>query len=240
MSRFGRRDFLKIGALAAGAAACRGGIIRTAPIFRTGADLTAGAATNYQESLKALRRTGVNPAGAEAAESGTGRLSLGPDELRAHRDSRPGQPDFDVLIIGSGYGGAVCAARLAAHRKRGVKIAVLERGREWVPGTFPFSLTNFSPFSRQSSWLRQRLSTQPARALRLSQPGGRDSRHRQRPGRHIPDQLRRRHRDRGGGVPAARVARGAPFEGAPAALLRPGPAHTGAAADARGIASRPS
>ena len=61
MSRFGRRDFLKIGALAAGAAACRGGIIRTAPIFRTGADLTAEAATNYQESLKALRRTGVNP-----------------------------------------------------------------------------------------------------------------------------------------------------------------------------------
>ena len=161
MSRFGRRDFLKIGALAAGAAACRGGIIRTAPIFRTGADLTAEAATNYQESLKARRRTGVNPAGAEAAESGTGRLSLGPDELRAHRDSRPGQPDFDVLIIGSGYGGAVCAARLAAQRKPGVKIAVLERGREWVPGTFPFSLTNFSPFSRQSSWLRQRLDTNP-------------------------------------------------------------------------------
>ena len=62
MSRFGRRDFLKIGALAAGAAACRGGIIRTAPIFRTGPDLTAEAATNYQDSLKALRRTGVNPA----------------------------------------------------------------------------------------------------------------------------------------------------------------------------------
>ena len=161
MSGFGRRDFLKIGALAAGAAACRGGIIRTVPIFRTGPDLTAAAATNYQESLKALRRTGVSPAGTEAAESGTGRLSLGPDELRAHRDSRPGQPDFDVLIIGSGYGGAVCAARLAAQRKPGVKIAVLERGQEWVPGTFPFALTNFSPFSRQSSWLRQGLSRNP-------------------------------------------------------------------------------
>jgi hypothetical protein len=72
----------------------------------------------------------VTPAGVEAEEHGTGRLSLGPDELRAHRGSRPGQPDFDVLIIGSGYGGAVCAARLAAQRKRGVKIAVLERGRE--------------------------------------------------------------------------------------------------------------
>src|SRR6185436_15195690 len=161
MSRLGRREFLKLGALAAGAAACRGGIIRTAPIFRTGPDYTAEAATAYQDSLKALRRTGVSPAGAEVAESASGRLSLGPDELRAHRDARPSQPDFDVLIIGSGYGGAVCAARLAAHRKRGVKIAVLERGREWVPGTFPFSLTNVSPFSRQSSWLRERLATNP-------------------------------------------------------------------------------
>jgi cholesterol oxidase len=161
MSRLGRRDLLKLGALAAGAAACRGGIIRTAPIFRAGPDYAAEAAKAYQESLKALRRTGVNPAGTEVAESGSGRLSLGPDELRTHRKSRPGQPDFDVLIIGSGYGGAVCAARLAAHRKPGVKIAVLERGREWVPGTFPFSLANFSPFSRQSSWLRQRLSRNP-------------------------------------------------------------------------------
>ena len=161
MSRLGRRDLLKLGALAAGAAACRGGIIRTAPIFRTGPDYAAGAAKAYEDSLKALGRTGVNPAGVEAAERGTGRLSLGPDELRTHRNSRPGQPDFDVLIIGSGYGGAVCAARLAARRKPGVKIAVLERGREWVPGTFPFSLTNFSPFSRQSSWLRQRLSSNP-------------------------------------------------------------------------------
>ena len=160
--RLGRRDVLKLAAVAAGAAACRGGIIRTAPILRgPGPDYAAEATKAYEESLKALRRTGVTPAGAEAAESGSGRLSLGPDGLRAHRNSRPSQPDFDVLIIGSGYGGAVCAARLAAQRKPGVKIGVLERGQEWVPGTFPFALANFSPFSRQASWLRQRLSTNP-------------------------------------------------------------------------------
>jgi cholesterol oxidase len=162
MSGLGRRDVLKIGAMAAGAAACRGGVIRTSPLFRgPGPDYAAEAEKAYQESLRALRRTGVTPVGDEVAESGRGRLSLEPDALRAHRDSRPGQPDFDVLIIGSGYGGAVCAARLAAHRKRGVKIGVLERGREWVPGTFPISFANFSPFSRQSSWLRQRLSRNP-------------------------------------------------------------------------------
>jgi cholesterol oxidase len=156
-----RRDVLKIGALAAGAAGCRGGLIRTSSLFRTGPDYSAEAQRAYEESLRALRRTGVTPAGTEAAESGSGRLSRGPDELRTHRGSRPGQPDFDVLIVGSGYGGAVCAARLAALRKRGVKIGVLERGREWVPGTFPISLTNLNPFNRHSSWLRQRLARNP-------------------------------------------------------------------------------
>src|SRR5262245_56389165 len=154
-TRLSRRALLKIGALSASAAACQSA-------RRGGGVDHAGAATRvYEESLKALRRSVVTPAGDEVWEPGSGRLSLDPDALRAHRDSRPGQPDFDVLIIGSGYGGAVCAARLAAHRKRGVKIAVLERGREWVPGTFPSSLTNVNPFSRNSSWLRQQLATNP-------------------------------------------------------------------------------
>jgi len=39
----------------------------------------------------------------------------------------------DVAIIGSGYGGAVTAARLAAT---GAKVVVLERGQEWLPGDF--------------------------------------------------------------------------------------------------------
>src|SRR5262249_13928796 len=55
----------------------------------------------------------------------------------------------------------VCAARLAAHRRPGVKIGVLERGREWVPGTFPSSLANFQPFSKRSSWLREQLAYNP-------------------------------------------------------------------------------
>ena len=40
----------------------------------------------------------------------------------------------DVVIIGSGYGGAVTAARLAAA---GAKVIVVERGQEWLPGDFP-------------------------------------------------------------------------------------------------------
>ena len=151
-----RRDLLKIGAVAAGAAACRTGLSGVEPIDHAGAARRA-----YEESLKGLRRTGVTAAGVEVAETGTGRLSLLPEALRAHRGSRPGRPDFDVLIIGSGYGGAVCAARLAARRRPGVKIGVLERGREWVPGTFPNSLANLNPISKRSSWLREQLAHNP-------------------------------------------------------------------------------
>lgn len=40
---------------------------------------------------------------------------------------------YELVIVGSGYGGAVAAARLAPH----FSTCVLERGREWMPGEFP-------------------------------------------------------------------------------------------------------
>ena len=42
--------------------------------------------------------------------------------------------DADVIIIGSGFGGAVTSCRLALA---GANVIVLERGREWGPDTFP-------------------------------------------------------------------------------------------------------
>src|SRR5262245_43522643 len=43
-------------------------------------------------------------------------------------------PHYDVVVVGSGYGGGVAASRLARAGKR---VAVLERGREFVTGEFP-------------------------------------------------------------------------------------------------------
>ncbi len=41
---------------------------------------------------------------------------------------------YDVIVIGSGYGGGVAASRLS---RAGKKVAVLERGREFPTGSFP-------------------------------------------------------------------------------------------------------
>ncbi|MBS1853726.1 MAG: GMC family oxidoreductase [Acidobacteria bacterium] len=49
-------------------------------------------------------------------------------------------PRYDFVIVGSGYGGAITAARLAnAKLNPKPSVCILERGREWEPGTFPES-----------------------------------------------------------------------------------------------------
>ena len=55
----------------------------------------------------------------------------------------PNALHFDVLIIGSGYGGSVAAATLAGRAGKGgaaVRVGVLERGKEYLPGSFPVGL----------------------------------------------------------------------------------------------------
>ena len=159
-----RRQLLKLGGAALAAAALSGCATSTrAPR----GDLAREGWMNHQESLTRLRRHVARADGTEVVESGTGVLASASDGLGAARGSRPGMPDFDVLIVGSGYGGAVCAARLAAQRRPGVRIALLERGREWRPGMFPEHLTSFNPFNpfslftRQHSWLGEQLSHNP-------------------------------------------------------------------------------
>jgi len=45
---------------------------------------------------------------------------------------------YDIVVIGSGYGGAITAARLAAaDLNPKPSICILERGKEWQPGQYP-------------------------------------------------------------------------------------------------------
>ncbi|XP_072019059.1 uncharacterized protein [Amphiura filiformis] len=41
---------------------------------------------------------------------------------------------YDVVVIGSGYGGSIAASRAA---RAGLKVCLLEKGKEWRPGDFP-------------------------------------------------------------------------------------------------------
>lgn len=55
---------------------------------------------------------------------------------------------YQVVVIGSGYGGAILAARLA-EKKLGV--ALFERGREWAPSALPSSFGKAAGEVRSSS-----------------------------------------------------------------------------------------
>ncbi len=44
------------------------------------------------------------------------------------------KPSYDVIVVGSGYGGGVAACRLS---RAGLNVCVLERGRELQPGEYP-------------------------------------------------------------------------------------------------------
>ena len=47
------------------------------------------------------------------------------------------QPAYDVVVIGSGYGGGVAASRLA---RAGQRVCVIEKGKEFPTGSFPSRL----------------------------------------------------------------------------------------------------
>ncbi|MGE0204058.1 MAG: GMC family oxidoreductase [Hyphomicrobiaceae bacterium] len=60
---------------------------------------------------------------------------------RLAQDRKELAVSYDAIVVGSGYGGGVAASRLA---RMGLGVAVLERGREWVPGEFPSRLSTAS------------------------------------------------------------------------------------------------
>ena len=66
---------------------------------------------------------------------------------------------YDVIVVGSGYGGGVAASRLARAGKR---VAVLERGREVLVGGFP---SRFPDLKNELQVTGKRVQTGPSSAL---------------------------------------------------------------------------
>jgi cholesterol oxidase len=52
-----------------------------------------------------------------------------------------GAKSFDIVVIGSGYGGSVLAARLKAKFPQ-KSLALLEKGKEWRPGDYPKTMAH--------------------------------------------------------------------------------------------------
>ena len=52
-------------------------------------------------------------------------LSISLENLKTH---------YDVVVIGSGYGGSITASRLS---RAGKQVCLLERGKEFQPGEYP-------------------------------------------------------------------------------------------------------
>jgi cholesterol oxidase len=68
--------------------------------------------------------------------------------------------DFEVVVVGTGYGGSVAAARLAEHL--GEKLCVLERGQEYPLGSFPTSLADMPNQVRIGAWTAKKSFGNPS------------------------------------------------------------------------------
>ena len=82
--------------------------------------------------------------------------------------------DFDVVVIGSGFGGAVTACRLA---EAGYKVLILERGRRWDVKDYPRKpddawIWDQEHPARHNGWLDLRIFPNMAVALGAAVGGG--------------------------------------------------------------------
>ena len=77
-----------------------------------------------------------------------GRLSNPTKDLFLTAKKSQSEVPFAVTVIGSGYGAAIAAVKLSQHLRDDQRICILERGKEWVPGTFPDTFRNVSGDSR--------------------------------------------------------------------------------------------
>ena len=127
-----RRDVLKTGAAAMAATILTNqpasGDFTPVRSLPTIAKRAISKSSDYKKQALADYAANMRPFGGALSRHGRRLLQAAPP--------RNVPWDFDAVVVGSGYGASICAARLAMARRPGVRLAVIERGKEWVPGTF--------------------------------------------------------------------------------------------------------
>lgn len=99
---------------------------RRAPTFATGRDIFPKKERSFSSSLEGLKPQLGPKATPETKPTNFPRISK-PVELLRH--------EYDVVVIGSGYGGSVAASRMARARQ---SVCLLELGREKWRMILPF------------------------------------------------------------------------------------------------------
>ncbi len=100
-------------------------------VTRNLANLVANTQTSEDTNLKIRAREDYR----RSMDRFGGKLSNDIEQL-FKTSTKEHTEQFDVIVIGSGYGASICAARLAPHLKPGRRLAMIERGKEWVPGDY--------------------------------------------------------------------------------------------------------
>src|SRR4051812_34384513 len=89
-----------------------------------------------------LRTRGFRGTGARwSLPSSSENTYVEPPSEETQRMSLSSDTHFDVVIVGSGFGGSVMAYRLA---EAGLRVCVLERGKAYPPGSFPRTPAGFA------------------------------------------------------------------------------------------------
>ncbi len=82
------------------------------------------------------------------------------------------KPIYKVVVIGSGYGASVMAARLA--EKYGTDVCILERGKEFQPGDYPTTFSAALSNFRLETHLMHEQVTNPMGLYNVTMTGGLD------------------------------------------------------------------
>ncbi|KAG5915782.1 hypothetical protein E4U53_004418, partial [Claviceps sorghi] len=79
------------------------------------------------------------------------------------------RPSYDCVVIGSGYGGAIAASRMA---RAGQSVCLLERGKERWPGEYPETLSHAARQLSLSGRIKRAFSSKGGRNIRCGDAGG--------------------------------------------------------------------